>query len=356
MPKYGRLGASSRVRMLQYLPWLRQAEIEVTFQALLPSRELAQRYRLGRYSWRALLVAYGNRLRALLVRRQYDLLWIEKEALPWMPVWLERCLLQGVPYVLDYDDAVFHHYDAHSNPLVRVIYGRRIDTLMAGAELVVAGNNYLALRAKQSGAKKVEVVPTVVDVNKYRPKTDVLGEIARNLSSAIESPRIVWIGAPATVKYLDLLKVPLEKLATYRRFTFRIVGGRPVDMPGVNVEYVDWAEDTEAATVGECDIGVMPLLDSPWERGKCGYKLVQYMACGLPVVASNIGVNPEIVLDRQSGFLVNSESDWETYLDRLLCDKALRIKMGRTGLKRVERFYSVQTTGPQMADLLRAML
>ena len=119
LTKYARLGASSRLRTLQYLPLLEKEGIEVTVQPLLSDEMLHLRYQQGSYGIAALFVAYAARCRNLLLRRQFDVVWIEKEALPWWPLWAERCLLHGVPYVLDYDDAIFHNYDQHTNLWVR---------------------------------------------------------------------------------------------------------------------------------------------------------------------------------------------------------------------------------------------
>jgi len=347
------MGASSRMRMLQYLPWLQQAGLEVTVQSLLSDDLLTGRYRHGGYGLDALSAAYYSRVRTLMQRGQFDVLWIEKEALPWMPLWLERGLLQGIPYVLDYDDAVFHRYDMHPNPWLRRLYGRRLDGLIAGAALVVGGNNYLAQRARDAGAPWVELVPTVVDLVRYAPKSDALGNGIEACSGSGEVPRIVWIGSPTTVHYLELLREPLQTLAAKVRFKLRVIGGGHIDLPGVDVESVAWFEATEADSIRVCDIGVMPLLDSLWERGKCGYKLIQYMASGLPVVASNVGVNPEIVQQGQGGFLANTGSEWVAGLDRLLNDVTLRTQMGQLGRQRVERAYCIQHTGPQVAELLR---
>lgn len=354
LTRYGRMGASSRMRILQYLPWLQQAGLEVTVQSLLSDDLLTGRYRHGGYGLGALSAAYYNRVRTLMQRRKFDVLWIEKEALPWMPLWLERGLLHGIPYVLDYDDAVFHQYDMHPNPWLRRLYGRRLDGMMASAALVVGGNNYLAQRARDAGAPWVEMVPTVVDLARYAPKSNALGNGNEARSGSSEVPRIVWIGSPATVHYLELLQEPLQTLAAKVRFKLRVIGGGRIDLPGVDVESVEWSEAAEAESIRVCDVGVMPLLDSPWERGKCGYKLIQYMASELPVVASNVGVNPEIVQHGQSGFLANTGSEWVAGLDRLLNDVSLRAHMGQLGRQRVERAYCIQHTGPRMAELLRA--
>ena len=350
--KYGRLGASSRLRSLQYIPWLQRAGMQLTVQSLLSDNQLRARYYRGAYSFSQLLQAYADRCRALLQRHQFDLVWIEKEALPWWPVWLEGALVSGVPYVLDYDDAIFHNYDQHAYYWIRHLYGRRLDSLMAKAALVVGGNQYLAQRARGAGAQWVEVLPTVIDLDRYpyQPKSP---ELAPETN---EPSRIVWVGSPSTVGYLQSLREPLQVLAKRQSFVLRVIGGGAVDIPGVQVEVVPWTEDTEVEKISPCDIGVMPLLDSPWEQGKCGYKLIQYMACGLPVVASDVGVNPEIVQHGVSGYLATSPHEWVAALGQLLEDPSLRTRMGLAGRQRVEQTYCIQQTGPRLAELLYSAL
>lgn len=347
LTKYGRLGASSRMRFLQYMPWLQRAGIEVTVDPLLSDELLKARYQRGTYGWGALAGAYTARFRLLRQRYNFDVVWIEKEALPWLPLTLELALLKTVPYVLDYDDAVFHQYDQHSQALVRQLYGRRLDGLMKDAALVVCGNNYLAQRARDAGAGWVTVVPTVVDLERYHVKTFM--PVTNDL------PRIVWIGSPSTTRYLNLLSEPLRILAEEEPFVLRVIGGDMIDMVGVQVETVAWSENTEVEDIRACDIGIMPLINSSWEQGKCGYKLIQYMACGLPVVASGVGVNLDIVKDGESGFLVNTSTEWINALRKLLADKLLRSRLGFNGRQLVEDIYCIQQTAPKVTALLQAV-
>lgn len=354
LTKYGRLGASSRMRSFQYLPWLEQAGLQVTVLPLLADQFLVRRYQQGSYGVWSLLRAYARRLRALMVRHQFDVVWIEKEALPWWPLWLELALLRGVPYVLDYDDAIFHNYDQHANAWVRRLFGQRLDGLMAQAALVVGGNSYLAQRARDAGAPWVEVVPTVIDLARYPYPPQTSTTAPASLQAADGLPRIVWIGSPSTVHYLHLIREPLQALAVRHPFVLRVIGGGTVDLPGVQVEVVPWTEASEVENISACQVGVMPLLDSLWERGKCGYKLIQYMACGLPVVASGVGVNPEIVRHDENGFVANTADEWVTSLGKLLESASLRKQMGAAGRQRVENEYCIQKTAPRMAQLLRS--
>lgn len=348
LTRYGALGASSRLRFVQYFPTLQASGIDVQWQPLLDDSMLQARYQRGSYAFFETFTAYGCRIKAMLERRAFDVLWIEKEALPWCPLWFESALLRGVPYLLDFDDAVFHNYDHHRLTLVRRLYGKRLDRLMAKAALVLCGNAYLAKRALDAGAACVEQLPTVVDLERYP-----LNNSTRIDSEAV--PRIVWIGSPSTVKYLKLLSDPLQTLAQRMPFVLRVIGAA-FELPGVQVECVAWTEATEVAAISGCDVGVMPLLDSPWERGKCGYKLIQYMAAGLPVVASDVGVNGEIVRTGVNGYLVRSSDEWVNALARLLSNANLRQQLGSAGRQRVEDVYCIKKTAPVMANwLIRAM-
>ena len=351
LTKYGRLGASARLRTQQYLSFLEKEGIQVIVQTLLSDAMLAWRYQRGSYGTVALVKAYAQRCNILLQRRNFAIVWIEKEALPWWPLWMEQILLQGIPYVLDYDDAIFHNYDQHRNPWLRRLYGRRLDGLMAGAALVMAGNSYLAQRASDAGAPWVEVVPTVIDLAHYplpekRRVVDALND---------KLPRIVWIGSPSTVRYLHLIREALQTVAKQHPFVLRVIGGGDFKLPGVTIEVVPWSEETETDNIGDCKLGIMPLLDSPWERGKCGYKLIQYMACSLPVVASDVGVNRHIVTTGENGFLATTTEDWIAALRRLLGDSLLSAGMGEAGRRRVEQRYSLQQTCPVIAGLLHTV-
>jgi glycosyltransferase involved in cell wall biosynthesis/SAM-dependent methyltransferase len=343
LTRFGVQGASSRMRIVQYLPGFESTAIESVVSPLFDDAMLLRKYQHGGYSLRKLLAAYGRRVRALIGQHQFDLVWIEKEALPWFPAWLERWLLSRTPYVMDFDDAIFHSYDLHHFTWVRRVYGRRIDRLMEGARLVITGNRYLADRAVAAGTRQIEMIPTVVDLARYQ---------AKQAYSIVSKPCIVWIGSPSTVQYLLELAEPLGALAKRQPFTLRVIGGGSITMPGVDIEVLAWTADMEAAAIAECDVGIMPLRDTPWEQGKCAYKLIQYMACGLPTVASPIGANLEVVIEGETGFFADTASAWVEKMELLLCDAALRQRLGHGGRVRVDAEYCLQRTTPRLARLL----
>lgn len=345
LTRYGRKGASSRLRFFQFLPLFEKAEIDFTVQSLFSDELLSQKYSIGKYDFSSLVSAYAARVCVLFKRKQFDLVWIEKEALPMLPTTIEHFFLRDIPYILDFDDAIFHQYDEHPNVYVRYFLGARIDHLMSRAFMVIAGNDYLAQRARNAGCSRVELLPTVIDLARYVPK--------RFIDEESSICRIVWIGSPATKKYLQLLKAPLTALRRTHSFKLRVIGVSEFEIPSVDVETVKWEEATEVEALRDCDIGVMPLIDGSWERGKCGYKLIQYMACGLPVVGSSIGVNPEIIRQGVTGFLVNANEDWVRSLAALIDDAAVRCRLGLSGRKRVEESYCVQQVGPRLINLLQ---
>jgi glycosyltransferase involved in cell wall biosynthesis len=347
--KYSRRGPSSRLRSLQYLPLLQELGIDVQVRALFPDDYLESLYhgsaRAARYKG---LWCSGKRMLELLRSEDFDLTWIEGELFPYLPMWIESALLRtNRPYVVDYDDALFHRYDMSSNPLIRRVLGRKIDQVMRGAACVIAGNGYLADRAVSAGARRVEIIPTVVDDGRY--------DVADH--DAARQPVIGWIGSPATENYVMDYRVLLEKVCMANKAQLMLIGAQKSaagNFDGMEPEVVAWSEDTEAQTIARMDIGIMPLRDSPWERGKCGYKIVQYMACGLPVVASSVGANIDIVRHGENGFLASNDAEWRDSLQRLIDDPPLRHRMGSVGRRCVEDHYSIRTQAPRLAALLRS--
>jgi glycosyltransferase involved in cell wall biosynthesis len=288
-------------------------------------------------------MAYIKRITMLLNSRSFDLLWIEKELFPWFPAWVEKSLVrQGIPYVVDYDDAVFHRYDMHDNLLIRTLLGKKIDTVMHHATTVVVGNDYLTERARYAGASRIEYLPSVVDINRYsiREKTG-------------ERFRIGWIGSPITAPNMGLIRDALEQVGKQTGVCLVLVGSGDQDpLPGVAKEVLPWSEDIEVAHIQSFDVGIMPLPDGPFEKGKCGYKLVQYMACGLPVIASPVGVNSRIVEQGKTGFLASSTAEWVQALVMLSQNANLRSDLGKAGRKKVEQKYSLQVTAPRLFEIL----
>ena len=343
LSRYGALGASSRVRYFQYLPYLAANGINVTILPLLSDSYIKSLYGSKSSYWEV-VSGYWRRLNIMLKVRRFDLLIVEKELFPYLPALAERLLSRiGIPYLVDYDDALFHQYDQHSSALVRGLLGKKIDIVMRRSAMVVVGNSYLADRARQSRASKVIVIPTVVDAERYQPAQREINQV----------PIIGWMGTPITSHYLEHLLPVFAALRAKMAVRFVAVGARPEDFSGTPVEVWPWNEQDEVKLLQKIDIGIMPLQDSPWERGKCGYKLIQYMACGLPVVASPVGVNEKIVKQGENGYLADNLDAWEQSLCRLLrLATSSRILMGAKGRDLVEKWYSLKVQGPRFLDAI----
>ncbi|HSW36318.1 MAG TPA: glycosyltransferase family 4 protein, partial [Candidatus Limnocylindrales bacterium] len=343
---YGYLAASSRYRFYQYLPYLRQQGIEVEVAPLLDDEYIKDLYAGRKKNILNIIKAYGKRINQMLRTKIFDLIWIEKEALPWLPGWVEYDLgLSKVPYVVDYDDAIFHRYDQHKFKLVRILLGRKIDRVMRWAALVVAGNDYLADRARDAGASRIEILPTVIDLEKYCGTPQPINNAFT----------IGWIGSPATSGYLTLIAPALKEICRQGDARVVLVGAGEVDLPDVPVQYVCWSEATEAEEIQHFDVGIMPLPDEPWERGKCGLKLIQYMACARPVVGSPVGVNRKIIRHGVNGYLARTNDEWLQALLMLRENKEHRQRMGEAGRKLVEKEYSLQVTAPQLMKMLQSV-
>jgi len=333
------------MRTFQYLPYFEQAGWQCHVSALFSDAYL-RRFYTGKPRWCETAYAYLGRIRSLCRVKQWDLVWIEKELFPFLPAAVEILLKRlGVPYVVDYDDALFHRYDGHRFPFVRVLLGKKIDAVMKHASLVVAGNASLARRAVSAGAGRVEIVPTVIDLDRYPQSAP--GQNGNR-------PLVVgWIGTPWTGQYLHMLSRVFKSLKEDAEVRFVAVGAGLEVLKELPVESWPWSEASEVDSLRRFDIGIMPLVDRPWMRYKCGYKLIQYMACSLPVVASPIGVNNTIVTHGVNGFLAQGDAQWRRALLTLLENARLRRKMGRRGREKVEAWYSLQVQAPRLEGLLR---
>lgn len=346
LSKYSRLGASSRLRALQYIPHLQQCGHTIAVHSLFDDAYLEMLYRAKKRSPWLMMKLYLSRLFVLLEARRHDILWIEKEMLPYFPPFFEWLLNRfKIPYVVDYDDAIFHNYDMSPSIYVRKFLGGKIDSVMRNAKCVVAGNDYLAYRAIKAGAMDISVVPTVVDISRYQVRS---GNTASRLT-------IGWIGSPSTEKYVVGIREALVSASQQYCFRLVLMGASSEvvnELPGLDVEVLPWSEDHENDFIQSLDIGIMPLIDGPWEKGKCGYKLIQYMACGVPVIATPVGVNVKIVFDNKCGLLAADLQGWKTSLGQLLSDPIGRQTYGAAGRYAVENEYSLGVQAPRIASIL----
>ena len=344
LTKYTRMAGSSRMRSYQYFPYLEKAGMQVTVKPFFDDAYLKDFY-AGKKNISAVLKSYFKRLWVLFSVFSYDRVVIEKEIFPFLPALAEWMLkLLGIQYIVDYDDAIFHNYDQSSNPIIKNFLGNKIAKVMRFSGTVVAGNQYLADYAARSGAKNIEIIPTVIDLERYPIK-----------QNADDEQFIVgWIGTKTTFeKHLLPCKDWIKALQIQDpNIRFHIVGiTEDMDL-GKNVKYIRWTEETEVAEILKMDIGLMPLQDSKWEKGKCAYKLIQYAACGIPGVASDVGMNREVTVPGETGILASADEEWIQAIKTLKSNTELRHQMGRNARKKVEERYCIQQTSTKWKEIL----
>ncbi len=286
---------------------------------------------------------YGVRILERWSRlREFDLLVVAKFKLETGERSVVRRFAKKIAY--DFDDAIYYSKpDRPGDPPGRGTRRvRKFRAMCAIADLATAGNETLAAAARPF-ATKVEIVPTPIDLAPYSFSP-------RESSGA----RLVWIGLPGNLPYLDLLREPLANLRReFPSLCLRIVSERaPAEFP-IPVDFLPWSSATEARDLASADIGLMPLTDDEWTRGKGGFKLLQYMAARLPAVASPIGVNREIVVHGETGFLAADSAAWERSLRTLLQEPVRARAMGEAGRRRVEKRYERSIVSRRLVELYR---
>lgn len=342
--------ASTRFRLEQFFPALRQAGIEPILRPFLDERGFGVVYRKGvRLEKTAAAVrALSGRVADLARSLRADAVLVHREAALVGPPLIEWLLTRALhcPLLFDLDDAVWVPYASptYGATLSRLFKApaKTLFTLSA-ARAVIAGNDFIARFARRFN-DQVDVVPTVVDTEIYRP-------VPRHNPV----PVLGWIGTPSSAQYLRAIVPALQRLAADRQFVVKIVGGT-VDAPGVPVETLPWRLDREVADFQGLDIGLYPLIEDAWSQGKSGFKAVQYMACGVPVVASPVGVTTEMITDDRNGYLARSEDDWVRILSQLLDSATLRRRLGEQGRRDAVEHWSLHTHAPRFVDVVKRVV
>lgn len=347
LTKYTAEGPSSRYRIYQFIPHLAEAGIDVDVQALHGDGYLRGRFRGDRTGAVYLLRRFARRIGALLAARKYDLVFVQKEIFPHVPGIVESLLHRaGVRIVLDLDDAIFLFYEQARSPLKRTLLGRKIPRVMSKCSMILAGNRYLESYARRFN-QNVVLFPTVVDTERFTPAP----------GRAANTRKVVgWMGSPETAGFLEEIVPALESASREVAFTLKIVGADGLRVNGVRVEAKNWSEEEEAADLRTFDVGVMPLPDTDWSRGKCALKLLQYMSAGVPALSSPHGSASDILTDGLNGFIAGSREEWTRRLVAVLRDENLARTVGRNGRSWVEANYSLANYGPKLGRYLRAVV
>jgi glycosyltransferase involved in cell wall biosynthesis len=344
--------AATRYRMIQFIEPLAEHGIELSVHPFLDSRLHGSLY--NRSQWPrtsvGLMLATIRRVRELWRARKADVLFVQREAMmfgppvvEWLAINLNHC-----PMVLDLDDATYVSYKSPT-------YGRigsmlkwfsKTNDLIRWSRLVTCGNNEIAAYVESKGRPAV-IIPTVVDTSHFRPPRE---------RQTIDVPVIGWVGTHSTYPYVQAIFPVLTRLARDYKFRLRLVGtGKDkIEIPGVEVENLPWKLSREVADFQSLDIGIYPIVEDDWSVGKSCFKAVQYMAAGVPFVASPVGSCKQIAEPNRTHFLAPTEEDWYGHLSRLLSDQHLRRQMGETGRRYAEQHYNLQVHAGKLAEALRA--
>ena len=283
-----------------------------------------------------------NRLQVIRAAARHDAVVIFK-AIGFTKLQLGMLQRSNSNLIVDFDDAVMFREEKYSRPLRARTFAKFLRTIER-CSAVVAGNDFLRAFAEGNG-RLVVTLPTPVDVAHYRRKEHRAG------------PEVVigWLGLSDGFRYLQHIESALQTLMTrYPTLRLKVVSDRPLELTGVSVENESWSLEGEQAALASFDIGIMPLRDSVWARGKCSYKILQYMAAGLPVVASPVGMNRDVIESGANGFLAATEADWIGCLSRLIDDVEMRSSFGARGRELVERSYSRESFTRTYVDLLQS--
>lgn len=354
LPLYSRLGGSSRYMVYDYLEFFREAGIEAV---VAPLFDEPYHQGIGNFAkansftnilkhWPYYMNRVTERMRRIRQSDQFDIVVLEKELLPYFPYGAEKLLkTRRAKLVTLFDDAVHAYYSNHPNRIVRLLSYRKIERIINLSDHIIVWNTYLGEYARQLNPH-VTVVNTGVDLRRYRLKE-------YTPSKGRDQVVIGWIGTPSSYPYIQELEDVFGKLAAHYPVELRIVSSVDYVSKNIRVDNRRWSMETEVDDLCSFDIGIMPLPNNEWTKGKSGCKAVQYFAVGVPAVCSPVGVTTEIVHDGVNGFLVDTPEAWFNKLAALIENPVLRRQQGLSGRKLVENTYSIQSVAPRLIETLQ---
>jgi len=342
---------SQRFRFEQYVPFLAEHGLPTTFAPLIHPDEYGVMYgsrQLARKAWIGAR-GVGQRGRDLLRLRDFDVVVVQREAIQFGTALFERAVSRARPrLVFDFDDAIWLANASRANSrLAWLKNAEKTSRIIEASDMVWAGNDFLADYARQFSSA-VEVVPTTIDTEQYVP----VEGYGRG-----DPLTIGWSGSITTMEhfkpFVPVLKRVKERLGD--RVRFELIGDPSYREPELGIVGRAWSAATEVEDLKRFDIGVMPLPDDEWSRGKCGLKGLQYMALAIPTVMSPVGVNSKIILDGENGLLASGEDEWVDKLARLVDSEDLRRRLGQAGRETVEQGYSVESQKQRYLQYLQEL-
>lgn len=342
---------NQRFRFEQYLDHLRNVGFDCVVSHLVDESDDRILYSKGNLRRKMAFVRRSIAKRRADVARmdEFDIIFICREALMTRSTWFERAFKKsGARIVFDFDDAIWLSNVSEANKRWSwVKHAGKTAKLIALSDLVLAGNDYLAEFARPINAN-VMVMPTTIDTEEYQPRT-----------MRADGPVVIgWSGSITTIQHFQYAVPTLLKLkARYGdRIAIRVVGDGSFSRPELGIKGLPWRKETELDDLRAMDIGIMPLPDDQWSRGKCGLKGLQYMALGIPTLMSPVGVNNDIIQHGVDGYLPRSEAEWVEQISRLVEDAELRSAVGAAGRKTVVERYSLSAWKHRYTDIFNELI
>jgi len=334
--RYNNMSASVRYRYLQYFNILNKNNFTTELSYLFDNSFFNNKIILNKINIITILFSYIKRFFKLILIKNDTVVVVHLELFPYFPSIGERILnFKNIKIVIDLDDAIFHQYTGLNNYFLRILLKNKFKNIFnLKNSMITSGNEYNQKKALELNPKlKTKIFPTVVKVNNINQQKFV----KKNKFT------IVWIGSPSTSVYLKKILAPLAILNSEYNINIRLIGAGHIDLPGVQFESYRWNEETEIKLISECHVGIMPLNNDDWSKGKCGFKLLQYMSCKLPCVASPVGVNSDIIENNVNGFLVNSDNEWIKSILELKNNHSLYKKFYELSFIKLNEYYSYES-------------
>lgn len=330
-PKYKNKSPSYRTRFHSFKDYLNTNLINVETKELFDEKFYIDRIFKKKLKLFKIFYFYLIRIQDLIFRKKPFIAIIHVELLPYVPYLAEYILnIRKIPYIIDIDDAVYYRFKDRNN-LLFWLDKKKFNYMMKNSVSILAGNNFHFNYFKHFN-NNVKYFPTTIDFNRYK----IPNNFKKNNKFTI-----VWIGTPSTTFYLKNVVGILNKIKQEENIEIKIIGADKKIVEDLNCDFIDWTEEGEIRQIASSHLGIMPLNNSTWELGKCAYKILQYMALKLPVVASPVGVNKEIIIDNKNGMLAKNDYEWYSKILKILKNDYLREEIANNGYETVKKQFNL---------------
>jgi len=351
--KYTSKGPSSRYRSYNYFSYFKQAGYEIELSPLFPSKYLDIFFKKGKKSLYYIVKGYCNRLYNLLILKKYDVIVIEYELFPFLPYFIEWLFLKGSKnIVIDYDDAIFHNYDKSNHFIIKLLCRNKIYKLVRLANTVITGSPYLTETLEKYNQKIIEI-PTSIEFYKYQL-------IKHKTELDTNKPfKVGWIGSKTQSINIAIVTEALKNLQKKYKIQLVLIGFDHFlehILSGINYKLIEWKAETENEVLQSLDVGIMPLKPSYFNLGKCGFKLIQYMASGLPTISTPLEANVKINRDGNNLFAANID-EWEQCFEEIINNKDyFKNEVGKKNLEIAKNYYSTEVNYKKYLSVFESIL